>query len=139
MNPAKTFSLSDLNIQDKCQNAVAFTPVDSSGKPLGIELDVIGAHAPVVQKWVNGALNDRRRADALASRRGKNTDVRPIEDDIEFGVEVISIRIIGWRGITEQWSPENSLLLCKTNPDICSQVREFSEEIANFTQGSKKP
>jgi hypothetical protein len=131
----KAFSLADLNLQKKCQEAVDFKPLTPSGKELGITLKVLGGHAPAVQDWVNKALNDRRRAEAINAKRGRNSDIRSIEDDIDFGIEVIAIRIVGWEGITEPWSPENALLLCRTNPEILSQVREFSEEIANFTKG----
>lgn len=135
MNKQKGFSLSDLNVQKKCESLVDFEPVDSSGHGLGFTLQVIGAHAPAVQKWINKELNNRRRSEALQKKRGRDTEFRDIEDDLKFGVEVVSIRIMGWQGITDEWSPGNALLLCETNPDICAQVREFSESVANFTKG----
>lgn len=131
----KNFSLADLNLQKKCEDAVEFEPTTSTGKGLGIFLTVLGAHAPAVQRWVNKSLNERRRAEALQVRRGKNGDIRPIEEDIDFGIEVVAIRITGWRGITEEFSPENALKLCQINPEICAQVRETSEDLANFTKG----
>lgn len=131
-----TISLADLNFQKKCEDAVDFEPTTPTGKGLGFTLKVIGSHAPAVQKWVNKHLNDRRRAEALqAKRKGKGIEYTPIEDDIDFGVELVAIRVVGWEGIEEPWSPENALLLCRTNADVCAQVREFSEDIANFTKG----
>lgn len=135
MAKGKSFSLADLNVQKKCEDAVKMEVVDAAGKSIGVSLFVIGAHAPKVQNWINKELNQRRRADAVQAKRGKLSEIRPIEDDIEFGVEVIAIRITGWEGITDEFNAENALMLCQINPDICGQVREFSENIANFTQG----
>jgi hypothetical protein len=132
---AKSFSLADFNIVKKCEGAVEFEPIDEFGKGLGIKLSVLGSHAPAVQKWINKELNNRRHAEAMQAKRGKSADVRPIEEDIEFGIEVVAIRIVGWSGLTEECTPENALLLCQTNPDICAQVREFSEKTTNFTRG----
>ena len=132
----KSVSLADLDTRKKCGEGVEFEIVNATGKGTGIFLTVIGAHAPSVQTWVNKELNNRRRAEALqAKRSGKALDVRPIEEDIDFGIELIAIRILGWRGITEPFSPENALILCQSNPEVCAQVREFSEDIANFTKG----
>ncbi|MDA3832282.1 MAG: hypothetical protein PF495_02695 [Spirochaetales bacterium] len=130
----KSFSLSDLNTVKKCDESVVFEPVGADGKKLGFSLSVLGAHSTTVQKWVNKELNKRRRQEAVQKKRGA-ADTRPVEDDIEFGYEVVAIRITGWEGITDEFTPENALLLCQTNPDICLQVREVSEDIANFTRG----
>lgn len=131
----KTLSLADLDTQKKCEDAVEMEVVSPSGKGLGIFLSVIGGQSPTVQNWVNKALNQRRRADFINERKGKKGEVRAIEDDIEFGTEVIAIRIKGWRGISDEYTPENALRLCTINSDICTQVREFTEDISNFTKG----
>ena len=131
----KLVSLADLNVVKRCEESAEMEYMDAGGKGTGVFLSVVGAHAPRVQNWINRELNNRRRYDAVQAKRGKLSDVRMIEDDIDFGVEVVSIRITGWRGITDPFNAENSLELCKINPEICQQVREFSENIANFTQG----
>lgn len=131
---AKGISLSDLNLKTKCADGYTFDFLDESGNETGVKLTVLGAHAPSVQAWVNKQLNARRKQEAMQAKRGKD-DVRSIEDDIEFGVEFMAIRIIGWEGITEPWSPENARLLCETNPAVVEQVKEASEKLANFTKG----
>ena len=130
----KTVSLTDLNLKTKCADGFTFPFLDDEGKETGIKFTVLGAHAPAVQKWVNGELNARRKLDAMQAKRGKDVDVRNIEDDIEFGVELMAIRIIGWEGITEPYSPENALQLCETNPLVVEQVKQASETLANFTR-----
>ena len=130
----KQVSLSDLNIKTKCAEGFTFPFLNDEGKETGVTFTVLGAHAPSVQKWVNSELNARRKQDALQAKRGKDVDVRAIEDDIEFGVEYMAIRITGWEGITEPYSPENALRLCETNPLVVEQVKAASEAMENFTR-----
>jgi hypothetical protein len=127
--------LSDLNTRKKCEEALDFEPLTKSGKGMGITLKVLGGHAESVQKWVTKELNNRKIAEEMQKRRGKSAAIRPVEEDIEFGDELIAIRIVGWEGIADTWSPENALILVQTNPDIKAQVQEFSEDTENFTKG----
>lgn len=125
--------MADLNLKAKCAEGFTFPFLDDAGKETGVTFTVLGAHAPAVQKWCNSELNARRKQDAMQAKRGKDTDVRAIEDDIDFGVEFMAIRIVGWQGITEPYSPENALRLCVTNPLVVEQVKSASEALANFT------
>lgn len=125
-------SLSDLNLTKKCEEGFEFEYLDGKGNQTGVFLTVIGAHAPEVQKWANSKLNIRRRQDAMTTKRGKDIEVRDIEDDIEFGVEFMSIRIKAWRGIDDPCTPQNALLLCQTNALVVEQVKEASENLGNF-------
>lgn len=127
-------SLKDLNLNEKCAEGYKFEFLDAEGKGTGIHFTVLGAHAPSVQKWVNTKINERRKHDAVQAKRGKIDEVRPVEDDIDFGYEYVAIRIIGWDGITESYSPENALALCEMNPLVVEQVKAASEELGNFTK-----
>ena len=129
-------SLNDLNLKKKCDSPAEMELLGVDGKDTGVKLMVLGGHSEVVSQHVNRALNDARRNAALAAKRGRKTiQYTPIEDDIEFGIESVAVRIVGWSGITEPYSQENALALCASNAEVCRQVREFSEDIANFTKG----
>lgn len=128
----KKVSLSDLNIVKKCEEAVEFEVLDESGKGMDIFISVIGGHAPAVQNKVHKLINHRRRVELSQNKRGKMSDITPIEDDIEFGIESAVVRMTGWRNITEDFSTENATLLCTINPEIRKQVVERSEELANL-------
>jgi hypothetical protein len=69
----------------------------------------------------------------MMEKKGKE-DIRLVEDDEEFGIRNAAIRIIGWRGITEDYTPELAIKLCEVNPEIRAQVIEKSDELANFTK-----
>ncbi len=129
---SKLISLAGLDLNSQCSESFEFQVDDADGKPTDIYISVLGEHAPSVQKWVYKQLNARRRQDALQEKRGKKIE-RNIEEDAEFGAEMMSKRIVGWRGITEDFSPDLALKLCMQNTLITDQVREHSEDMGNFT------
>ena len=130
----KEMSLDDLNLVKACEQTFEFEYIEPSGKGSGVFLEIIGAQADKVQKWRNNRINQQRQAEALNAKRKRDPEVRNIEDDIDFGIEYISIRIIGWKGISTPFTPENALKLCSINPEILDQVARHSENMANFTK-----
>ncbi len=130
-------SLSELNVEAQSETPYEFEITDeNSGKGTGVYLSVLGSHSKSVSSFVAKTLNAKRRAEALRLKKGaKDVEFTPIEDDIDFGVELAAIRIKAWRGITEDFTPENALLLCRTNPIIKQQVIEASDDVKNFTKG----
>lgn len=139
MATQKMFSLNDLDITKQCEGGFEFEVTDdNTGKGTGVYLTVVGAHAESVQKFTSKKLNERRIFDDMNERRGKKAQVRRIEDDVEFGIELAAIRIIGWRGISDEFSPENAIKLCTVNPTIREQILKASEDLANFTKASAK-
>jgi len=133
-------SLNDLDVTRACDTPHEFEVVDdSTGKGLGVYLSVLGAHAQVIADYTVKSLNERRLATALAEKRdprGKNPVVVPVEDDIEFSTELVALRVVGWRGISEPYSHENAIRLCTKNPSIKEQILAHSEKMANFTVAS---
>jgi hypothetical protein len=135
----KLFSLADLDVTKQSEAGFEFeVQDDSTGKGIGVHLTVIGAHAPAVQKFTSKKLNDRRAFDEMNERRGKKAQIRKIEDDVEFGIELAAIRIVGWRGISEEFSQANAIQLCTVNPTIREQILKASEDLANFTKAPAK-
>lgn len=136
---AKSFSLDQLDLAKQCESSFEFEVLDdATGKGTGVFLSVIGAHAPAVQNFTKKALNERRRFDEMQEKRGKKAVTRTIEEDIEFGTELASIRVVGWRGISDPFSPENAIRLCTINPPIKEQILKASEDIANFMKSPAK-
>lgn len=129
-------SLNDLDVTKSCENGYEFEVTDdATGKGTGIFLTVIGGHAQVIVDFAQKWSNDRRRADAMAEKRdprGKNPIVHTVEEDIEFSTEIVAMRIVAWRGISEPYSHENAVKLCTINPPIKEQILKVSEDLANF-------
>lgn len=134
---SKAKSLKDFDLVSACNQTFEFEYLDANGSNTGLFLEIIGAHSEKVQKWRNNKLNQQRQADAMNKKRGRDDLVRPIESDIDFGTEFISIRIVGWRGISDPWNPENAILLCTINPELMQQVAQHSENLANFTKSKQ--
>ena len=136
----KTLSLDDLDITKACESGFEFEYIrDSDGKGTGVFLTVMGSHSEKVQKWIRKTLNAVRQREAMLVKRGKGEEVRTVEDDLDFGIESAAIRIIGWRGISQngvelKFDWESAVRLCTINPEIYAQVIKQSNDFGNFTK-----
>lgn len=137
----KAVSIKALNARTAAAAPFTFDYLDEDGRPTGIRLSVLGQQAETVQNAINKNLNDMRLAAALrAAEDGKlmaqgiEPEVRfsPIESDIAFGQMGAAVRLVGWEGIDEDWTPELALELVQGNPDIHQQVLKASNRLANF-------
>lgn len=130
------YSINDLDVTKSCETGYEFEVTDDvTGKGTGLFLTVIGGHAQRIADFTKKSLNERRLADAMAEKRdprGKNPKVHLVEEDIEFSTELVAMRIIGWRGISDPYSHENAVKLCTVNPPIKEQVLARSEDLKNF-------
>jgi len=127
-------SLSDLNLAVKCEASHTFEYIDSAGKETGVLLTVLGSQAPKVQDWVRKSINQRRTRDEMNKKRGKEVQ-NTVEDDEDFSNEAAAIRLVGWEGITEQYSHSLALQLIANNRDIRDQIFAASNDLSNFTKG----
>ena len=133
MSKSTGLSLDDLNLVAASENSFEFEYLRPDGGETGVFISVLGSQAPKVQEWVRKNLNRRRAQEALAAKRGKEIE-RTVEDDEEFGVNAAAIRICGWRGISEPFTPEAARILCANNSEVRDQVFEASNNLGNFTR-----
>lgn len=133
MSKTTGLSLDDLNLVAASENSYEFEYLRTDGRPTGVFISVLGSQAPKVQEWIRKTLNRRRAQEAIAAKRGKEVE-RLVEDDEQFGVEAAAIRVVGWRGISEVYSPESALILCSNNSEIRDQIFEASNNLGNFTK-----
>lgn len=136
----KTLSLADLNARAASEKAFEFEYL-IEGEGTGVFISVLGQHCASVAAAVNAEVNDRRRKQAVAAARNAkarpdSAEYEPIEDDIAFGQRLAALRITGWRGLTEEFSPDRALQLCQSNPDLASQAMDVSNSLANFMKPS---
>lgn len=135
----KTVSLNDLDATKASADAFEFEYINpETGEGTGIFLSVLGGQSEIVSSEVAKLVNERRRKQAareVAKKVGvgnKPIEFDTMESDIEFGQRLAAVRLVGWRGITETWSAENALRLCRSNRDIAAQVVSNSDEMGNF-------
>lgn len=131
--PTATVSLADLNLTKQCEQAFEFEYLDPAGNGTGVFLSVLGSQSPTVQKWIRRRLNERRQRELLAARRGKDVE-SSVEDDEEFAIEGATVRLVGWRGITEPFSPGLAEELVTINPELRAQVFKASNDLGNFSR-----
>lgn len=127
------FSLDDLNLVSASENSFEFEYIRGDGRQTGVFISVIGGQAPKVQEFVRKYFNQRRTQEAVAQKRGKEI-TRLIEDDEDFGIDYAAIRVVGWKGINEPFTPESAKILCRNNREIREQIIEASDNLANFTK-----
>lgn len=135
----KTFSLDQLDASKAAAQSFEFEYINTAtGEGTGIFLSVLGSESETVSAEVAKLLNERRRKQAAREVQQKiGVGAKPIEfdsveSDVEFGQRLAAIRLVGWRGISDPWTPENALRLCRSNRDIAAQITQQSDASANF-------
>lgn len=133
----KSFSLSDLDATKASESAYEFQYLLPGGEGTGIYFSVLGSETETVTKEVARLVNERRKKEAIRNmnqnfRNKNNAEFEPLESDIEFGQRLAAIRLVGWRGIQEEFNAENALKLCQSNRDIAAQITQNSDNLANF-------
>lgn len=126
-------SLATLNINKACETGYTFEYFDENDKPTGIFLTVIGGHADKIKKASFAAYDRKAKQEAMAKKRGKEVEITPLEQIADENLEITAMRVTAWSGISEPCTPENVLLLLKSNALVVKQVVEESEQMANFT------
>lgn len=137
-------SINDLDVAKLCDTPYEFEITDdNSGKGTGVFLSVIGAHSSKIIDFIQEHTNAQRVSDAMAAKRdprNKEIKIHKLEEDIAFSTELVALRIVAWRGISDQYSHDNAMKLCRINPPIKEQVLARSENLANFMSPfSSKP
>ena len=134
---AKTLlSIEDFNEIDQCKDAEEMEFLDQDGEPTGITVMVLGSKAAKVTKWLMRNLDKQERWNAQQARKGNKAEIQPTAEKVEFGTEYAAIRIVSWKGITEECTPQMALHFCTVNDLFRSQVLEFSEDLGNFCKNS---
>lgn len=137
----KEFSLADLDVVKASETPFEFEYLNTNGEPTGVKLSVLGGQSDTVRELAAELLNSRRQKEAaraaVQARSGRNNAIPAIdkvEEDMEFGQRLAAVRLVGWTGIKEPWTPENALALCKSNAHLAAQVMDHSDDLANFTK-----
>jgi hypothetical protein len=136
-----TISIKSLDARAASEVPFKFEFIDALGNETGVILHVLGGQSDAVTRKVNAMMNERRRAAAtkeVAQKTGgrKPVEFDTVEDDIEFGQRIAAVRLVGWDGLDEPYTPELALELIRSNLDIANQVSEKSSDMANFMKSS---
>lgn len=132
------FSIDDLDAEKAGDKGFEFEFLRSDGNGTGVFLTVLGGQSEKVMTLVNKLVNERRRREAareISQRVGtgaKAVTFEPMESDVEFGQRLAAVRLVAWRGISDAWSEESALKLCRGNRELAAQVMRASDATENF-------
>ena len=99
-------------------------------------IKVRGEKSRTVQNHARKVVTEMQKREKVA--KGKNKEVELSIEDLEaMAIERAIVRIISWKGITEEgvevpFSKENAERILKDHPWIREAVMEASEELLNF-------
>lgn len=134
---ADLLSFDDLDAKKAGETPHEMEYLRPDGSGTGFFLQVLGSQCQSVQDAIAKETNERSRKEKLAEvMRGRsgNPDVHftPLEDMIAFTRRLAAIRISGWRGMKEPYTPELALKLCQHNQELSQQVLDASNYLGNF-------
>jgi hypothetical protein len=135
-----SISLASLDARKASEQPFEFEYITPQNEFSGIFLSVLGAQSPSVVAETARLLTERRRKEvaSAAVRSRSAAQALTVEDDIEFGQKVTAVKLVGWRGITEEFTPERALQLIQSNTDVADQINSVSNDLANFMKASPK-
>lgn len=122
------FSLDDLDAAKAGESPFEFEYKFSNGKGSGVFLQVIGSESEKVAVETAAILAAERARKQATEAKGGEYEF----DALKMGKELAAIRIVGWKGIKEPYTPENALKLCQSNQMIADQVMQKSNALENF-------
>lgn len=108
-----------------------------SGEGTGAFITVRGEMSKTVKAYARQKFREFQLREQQAKRRGKQSEELTLEEAEEMAVEAAVIRVIGWRGITENgkevsFSKETAEKIFTEHSWIREQVMEESNQLLNF-------
>lgn len=108
------------------------------GTGTGVILQIIGSHADEITRWNTRLANAMLREQAMATKRGKPAEPKPIEELREQNIEGAAMRVVGWRGVKQAFDRELMKQALRRNPHWIEQIVRESEDLGNFI-GKRSP
>ena len=127
-----------LSIDDLDLTAASDTPFDLEilnikGVKTGIIIQVLGSESEKVQEWTNRQANRIRTQATQKSVTGKDK-VRTAEEDDEYIIESSAVRVVGWKGLKDEYTKDNATRLMSRNVHVRMQVLTASNDLGNYSK-----
>ena len=108
-----------------------------TGEPTGAFITVRGEMSKTVKAYARQKFREFQLKEQQAKRRGKEVEEMTLEEAEELAIESATVRVIGWRNITENgkevaFSKENAARIFAEHGWIREQVMEESGQLINF-------
>lgn len=110
--------------------------------PLGVYINILGRDSEAFREHTRQSINERIRRDAVALKRGKDTEVRTLEQSRDENIDLLVVCTMGWRtgdkkvmivkGEELPFNVPNAKRIYGTVPWIYEQINEAIGDLANF-------
>ena len=129
----------DLQTQDYSKSAelgFEFELKLPTGEGSGAFLTVIGDYSPTVKQYSKRKYQEFTQRQAIAKRKGKEEELS-LEDAENLAIEAALVRLIGWRGFTEEgkevkFSKDKAREVLTQHSWIRDQIQDESSDVGNF-------
>lgn len=107
-----------------------------TGEGSGAFLTVIGDLSPTVKQYSRRKYQEFTQRQAIARRKGKEEELS-LEDAEELAIEAALVRLINWRGFTEdgkevKFSKEKAREVLAQHAWIRDQIVEEASDVGNY-------
>ena len=107
-----------------------------TGEGAGAFLTVIGDLSPTVKQYSRRKYQEFTQRQAIARRKGKEEELS-LEDAEELAIEAALVRLINWRGFTEdgkevKFSKEKAREVLAQHAWIRDQIVEEASDVGNY-------
>lgn len=135
MTKENTVDLDSFDAVAQCAQGHEFELKNMDGHTgTGITLIVQGRHSTEVSKW-NGALMRKLTTEAqMAQRKGKQPEPKTLDELQEQNIDGASVRVIGWKGVKQEFDRAKLKAALKRNPHWIDQIISESDDLGNFTK-----
>lgn len=133
-----SLDLAKTNLADAADAGYEFEiKMPGTGDPTGAFITVRGEMSKTVKTYARQKFREFQLKEQQAKRRGKQTEDITLEEAEEMAVEAAVVRVINWRGITENakevpFTKENAEKIFTEHSWIREQVMEESNQLLNF-------
>ena len=129
----KLVDIDDLDLTTASDTPFDLEVLNTKGVKNGIVIQVLGSESEKVQEWTNRQANRIRTQATQKTVTGKDR-VRTAEEDDEYIIESAAVRVVGWKGLKDEYTKENATRLMSRNVHVRMQVLTASNDLGNYSK-----
>ena len=133
MNKETLLSIDDLDLTAASDTPFDLEILNIKGVKTGIIIQVLGSESEKVQEWTNRQANRIRTQSTQKSVTGKDK-VRTAEEDDEYIIESAAVRVVGWKGLKDEYTKDNATRLMSRNVHVRMQVLTASNDLGIYSK-----
>lgn len=135
MTTENKFDIESFNSVAACEQGNEMEVMQPDGiTGLGIFFNVLGAQSDVVTQSVKASSKRYLAGRNIAEKQNKEAEFtnKIIDASDSKAINDAVIRVTGWRGVQQEYSPDLLKAVLKRNPHWIEQIFKYSEAIGNF-------